>query len=97
MGLAAVTKVKISIYPPAAVLYLHAAVHRPQQGAGQCKTAFHPTPEHFSGKDLGILLDDYLYSQAHARHFPRHAKHLWGFSTPRNVACFLEAILAHVG
>lgn len=26
-----------------------------------------------------ILLNYYLYSQAHTRHFPRHAKHLQGF------------------
>lgn len=69
--------------------------HNREQGSAKLLFTLHR--EHFSGKELGILLDDYLYSQAHARHFPRHAKHLWGFSTPRNVACFLEAILAHVG
>lgn len=43
VGLAVVTKVKTPIHAPAAVLELHATVHRPQQGAGQCKSAFHPT------------------------------------------------------
>lgn len=43
MDLAVVTKMKKSVHPPAALLELHAPVHRAQQGAGQCKTAFHPT------------------------------------------------------